>query len=371
MSKPEANLTIDTEVAAARRGIFRDGYDMSFGELASLYERGDLIIAPEYQRLFRWDESKKTRFIESLLLTIPIPPIFVFSDENGRWELVDGLQRVSTILEFMGILRNPEGREVPPFVCDGTQLVPALRGARWEPSSPEADGENVLTPALKNSIRRARVRVEILSQETDPYVKYELFQRLNTGGANLTEQEIRNVIIIALSREVYDRIVAMAADPNFIALTSVGQERINRQYRLELVVRFLVLRNFAYPNGTDVHEYLDQGMVSLCQSEEFDWDAEQASFALTMRRLQGAVPERAFKKGSRWSLAWYEFITLGLSRALDERGDDVTDEFIRARIEAVAELPEAERYSGMGVRGTPRLPGLVIPLAERHFAAQP
>jgi hypothetical protein len=362
-------MSLDTEVAEARRGIFRDGYDMSFGEIASLYERGDLVISPEYQRLFRWDESKKTRFIESLLLTIPIPPIFVFSDEDGRWELVDGLQRVSTILEFMGVLKSPEGAVLPPFVCDGTQLVPALNGARWAPSNPAVDGENVLSPSLQNAIRRARLRIEILSQQTDPYVKYELFQRLNTGGANLTEQEIRNVIIISLNRQVYDHVLAMAQDVDFVALTPVGQERINRQYRLELVVRFLVLRNFQYTNGTDVHEYLDQGIVALCQEEDFDWGAEIASFQTTMHRLQQVAPGIAFKKGARWSLALFEFISLGLSRALDDRGDDITDEFIRGSIARIADLPEADRYSGMGVRGTQRLAGLVIPLAERHFGA--
>ncbi len=118
---------LDLEVSTARKKIFRDGYDMSFGELASMYERGELVIAPEYQRLFRWDDTKKTRFIESLLLNIPIPPIFVFSDKAGRWELVDGLQRVSTVLEFMGLLKDADGKLLPRSSCDGTSLLPA-----WE-----------------------------------------------------------------------------------------------------------------------------------------------------------------------------------------------------------------------------------------------
>ena len=87
-------MTIADEVSVARKRIFRDGYDISFGELVSLYEKNELIVQPEYQRLFRWDQTQKTRFIESLLLNIPIPPVFVFSDQKGRWELVDGLQRV-------------------------------------------------------------------------------------------------------------------------------------------------------------------------------------------------------------------------------------------------------------------------------------
>jgi uncharacterized protein with ParB-like and HNH nuclease domain len=106
-------MSLAEQVSLARKRTFRDGYDISFGELVSLYEKKELIVQPEYQRLFRWQPTQKTRFIESLLLNIPIPPIFVFSDKQGRWELVDGLQRVSTVLEFMGKLRDSEGKLTP------------------------------------------------------------------------------------------------------------------------------------------------------------------------------------------------------------------------------------------------------------------
>ena len=91
-------MSIEDEVTAARKRIYRDGYDMSFGELATLYEKKELIIDPEYQRLFRWDDSKKTRFIESLLLNIPIPPIFVFTQEDNKWDLVSCLANIDYYL---------------------------------------------------------------------------------------------------------------------------------------------------------------------------------------------------------------------------------------------------------------------------------
>src|SRR5262245_59523836 len=94
------------EIAKARREVVTDGYDMSVGEIISMYRDEEFIINPEYQRLFRWKPFQKTRFIESLLLGIPVPPIFVFQQKSGKWELVDGLQRVSTILEFVGELRD-------------------------------------------------------------------------------------------------------------------------------------------------------------------------------------------------------------------------------------------------------------------------
>ncbi len=383
-------MALAAEVTHARKRIFRDGYDISFGELVSLYEKDELVIQPEYQRLFRWDQTQKTRFIESLLLNIPIPPIFVFSDSSGRWELVDGLQRVSTVLEFMGLRRDAEGHLVAPFACDGTALLPSLQGTRWPlpeqgnddeafvlPQGDEsgllvdiADGEQplYLPLPLQLTIRRSRIRVEILGQETDAHAKYELFQRLNSGGTNLSEQELRNCVIVSINKKAFDHIKTMSGDANFLRLAKVGEERAKRQYLLELVVRFIVLRNFPYQQGLDVHEYLDNGMVVIAEDSSFDWVLESHSFALTMQSLMQSVGENAFLKNARFSLAMYEFITLGLSKAIDRAGGGLDDVFVRNKVEEAPNLPAAQKYSGMGVRGTQRLASFVVPLAEAYFA---
>ncbi|SAQ69736.1 DUF262 domain-containing protein [Klebsiella michiganensis] len=82
-------MSLEDEVNESKKQIISDGYDMSVGEIMNLYRDNELIISPDYQRLFRWELSQKTRFIESLLLGIPIPPIFVHQDEDGVWELID------------------------------------------------------------------------------------------------------------------------------------------------------------------------------------------------------------------------------------------------------------------------------------------
>ena len=82
-------MGLEAEIKKARKDIISDGYDMSLGEVINLYNNGVLKINPNFQRLFRWDITRKTRFIESLLLSIPIPPIFVFQDEDGNWELIE------------------------------------------------------------------------------------------------------------------------------------------------------------------------------------------------------------------------------------------------------------------------------------------
>src|SRR6516164_11024265 len=123
-------MDILEEVERAKRRVTTDAYQMSFGEIVNLYQEKDLIINPEFQRLFRWTNYQKSRLIESILLGIPIPPIFVYERTDGKWELVDGLQRVSTVLEFMGVLRDADANEaddpLPPSILSPTNYLPSL-----------------------------------------------------------------------------------------------------------------------------------------------------------------------------------------------------------------------------------------------------
>lgn len=112
----ENNVTLAEEIQVARKKVVTDGYDMSLGEVLNLYRDDELIIDPVFQRLFRWDDERKTRFIESIILGIPIPSIFVSQNENGVWELIDGLQRVSTVLQLTGELRGERAEELGPLI---------------------------------------------------------------------------------------------------------------------------------------------------------------------------------------------------------------------------------------------------------------
>src|SRR5437870_10728564 len=94
-SKGRVEMGLKDEIAQRRAAIHTDGYPMSIGELINLYRDGELDIHPEFQRFFRWSNEQKSRLIESLLLGIPIPSIFVSQRENGVWDVIDGLQRLS------------------------------------------------------------------------------------------------------------------------------------------------------------------------------------------------------------------------------------------------------------------------------------
>jgi len=220
-------MSLEDEIKKARKEIVADGYEMSVGEIISLYKDEDIIIHPDFQRLFRWKEGQKTRFVESLLLGIPIPPIFVFQNEDGVWELIDGLQRLSTIFEFVGIRRLPDGEIDSPSFLEGTKFLPSLSGKYWNPTSDEAD--DGIGRVNQREIKRSRIRVEILKKESDPSAKYELFQRLNTGGSPLSNQEVRNCVAVMLNKKFYEWLKACAVYA--IQLPRRTQPQKNRRIR--------------------------------------------------------------------------------------------------------------------------------------------
>ncbi len=175
------------EIAKAQRLVRTDAYQMSVGEIVTMYDNREIIIDPEFQRLFRWDIGQKSKLIESLLLGIPLPSIFVFEKADGTWELIDGLQRISTILEFMGRLRTPQGNLQPPSILEATKYLPSLHNAVWETSEnvPDvpAQDQKPIGKAEQLSVRRGRLGVEILKRPSDDQTKFDLFQRLNAGGS--------------------------------------------------------------------------------------------------------------------------------------------------------------------------------------------
>ena len=127
------NTQLLNELSNERKTIKTDSYEMSIGEIISLYTDGDIKLNPAYQRLFRWDDEHKTRFIESILIGIPIPQIFVAQKEDGKWDIVDGLQRISTILQLVGVLPDKE-----PLVLMATKYLPSLEGVTWKTMPEEA-----------------------------------------------------------------------------------------------------------------------------------------------------------------------------------------------------------------------------------------
>jgi hypothetical protein len=369
----EGTLSLSEEVQAARKKVVTDGYDMSIGEILNLYRDEELLIDPVFQRLFRWDDERKTRFIESIILGIPIPSIFVSQKDDGVWELVDGLQRISTVLQLAGELKGEVAQTQGPLVLNGTRLLPSLNGKRWKESGPNAgDG---LGTALQIEIKRARIRVEILKSESDATAKFELFQRLNTGGVGLSEQEVRNSMAVSINRPFYDWMIELSEDANFISTTQQTETALKSQAGVELVLRFHAFRCVPYQNGLDVHEYLDQALLEMASDGDFDRDVRGEEFKLTFQYINGALGKDAFKRwngntfGGKFLMSVFEVISkgvadnLGAMRALSEHERNI---FILETAKNIWQNQTFSQSSGAGVRGTTRLTRL-LPLATEVF----
>lgn len=108
-------MALQDEISQKSAEVKSESYSMSIGELSNLYKDKEMDIHPEFQRFYRWSDTQKTKLIESILLGIPIPPIFVAQRQDGIWDVVDGLQRLSTIFQFMGILIDEKDEKVAPL----------------------------------------------------------------------------------------------------------------------------------------------------------------------------------------------------------------------------------------------------------------
>jgi uncharacterized protein with ParB-like and HNH nuclease domain len=182
---------------------------------------------------------KKSRLIESILLGIPIPPIFVAQRPDGVWDVVDGVQRLSTIYQFVGVLKDEEGQLLEPLTLESTKYLPSQVGRRW---ADDAQPDQSLTSAQRLLIKRAKIDVSIILKESDESAKYELFQRLNTGGSQLSDQEVRNSILVMLNKDFYRWIKELANEESFVNCVGLSERAVVEQYDMELVLRFLTLR---------------------------------------------------------------------------------------------------------------------------------
>ena len=354
------------EIREARKTIVTDGYEMSIGEIINLYKDKELEIDPEFQRLFRWTGEQKTRFIESAILGIPIPPIFVFQNDNGIWELIDGLQRVSTILQLTGDLTGKRAQAMGPLILNGTRFLPSLDGKRWQKSS--AMDVDSIGRTLQIEIKRTRIRVEILRAGSDVSAKFELFQRLNTGGAILTPQEVRNCIAVSLNERFHQWLIERSDEHDFRRTTCQTDNALKSQVGVELALRFFAFRNVPYKAGMDIHEYLDDALLQMATGKQCDTREETEVFTNTFRLLRDALDDKAFKRWNgtdfvgKFLMSIYEIMAIGVSRnlakiqALDQ---EQRKEHIRKVATSLSENPTFRKYSGPGVRGTTRLSQLL------------
>ncbi|MET9051497.1 DUF262 domain-containing protein [Streptomyces bacillaris] len=217
----EAQVELRERWEHHQKDLLTHAMDFNVQTLVSLVEDGNLDLFPDFERRDRWDIRRKSSLIESFLLNIPVPPVFLNEDDYGRYSIIDGKQRITALVQFLnneyplsrlGILKQAEGKKFSD-----------------------------LDPSMQRALSiRGSIRAIILNRLSDPSMKYEVFSRLNTGGVPLNAQELRN----AVHPGPFNRLtVDLSEDPNFQDLIGGGPgTAIWREMRdVELVLRYFTL----------------------------------------------------------------------------------------------------------------------------------
>lgn len=367
-------MSLEEQIAERSREIKTDGYAMSIGEVLSLYRDGDLEIHPEFQRIFRWTDEQKSRLIESILLGIPIPPIFVSQRADGIWDVIDGVQRLSTVLEFIGVYKDEFGSLLPPSQLTTTEYLPSLEGFTWEVGT---DPDYVFSEALRRDFKRAKFEFRIIRKESDTNAKYDLFQRLNSG-AQLSAQEARNCLLVMMNVSLFTKVSSLAADPDFAICVPLSDRQEDAAYRQELVLRFYAQADFSGSNiqlNQEYGDYITSWMRKAAEAEAAGTLAVDPSlFERTFRALRNALDDGVFRRWDStrgihlgpFSIASYEFITSGLAANIDRWEQD--PDGLGERVRAIWAAPQFRDNSGTGVSPRRRVPRLVN--EARSFFAQ-
>ncbi len=273
-------MSLQDEINKNSKLVHTESYSMSIGELANLYKENELDIHPQFQRVFRWNNYQKSKLIESIMLNIPIPSIFVSQRDDGVWDVIDGVQRLSTFFQFMGILdaEDNKGEKLKPLVLEETKYFKSFKDMMWEDSP---TGNN-FTVEQRIFFKRAKISINIIKQNSASDAKYELFQRLNTGGVELSSQEVRNCIIIMENNDFFDKLCNLATNENFTEYISIPEKQILQKYDLELILRFLIAINIKDTKNIsttkDITEFLNEKTLDLCKLKDEEFKRLESAF---------------------------------------------------------------------------------------------
>ncbi len=290
-------------------------YDMEW--ITHKIQTGDIVIDPEYQRLFQWTETQESRFIESLILNLPIPPIYLVEEEDGKRILLDGLQRICTYLHFIGempngfealkeklsMIRNAPDEEsfyeddndedvceseetrgeqdlsVEPLRLIGCDIIDSLNGKNF------TDLELGIQRKLKQK------PIDIYSYtSSNTWIQYQMFTRMNAGGSPLSPQQIRNAKIRIINKDFINVINQIVKEKYFLSLAKrfFGKAVIkNRKMELqEIVLKIFAFANYDENYQKNIGEFLDEYLEKVSKKEiPFDVNKQTSCFENTCKLL--------------------------------------------------------------------------------------
>lgn len=345
-----SGVTLDDEIDSRVGEVRFEALDISFGELSSLHQNDEIIIDPEYQRLFRWTNDQRSRLIESVLLGLPLPQIFLVENQDGILELIDGLQRVSSVLQFL----DHRLLKLEPLNLSGCDVITSLNGLEFDD----------LSLSLRLRLKRSPIRAVIIKKQSKGFLKYEMFKRLNTGGSALSAQEVRNCSLRMVDggSRFYSWLQTLAGKNDFAqSIAALSDSDREQKADEELIVRYLALKNYRDGFKGSVRDWLDNylekivlGILALDIDNELREFEAVFAFINETFAADGFVKYRHGRPIGALAPAFFEAVTMGVLNNISDL-DSLDKTRVRQNVAAVLESNDFKSQTGPGANSRPKL----------------
>ncbi|MBI4284663.1 MAG: DUF262 domain-containing protein [Chloroflexi bacterium] len=286
---------------------------ISLEELWERYKKGNLVLEPDFQRHYVWDDNRASRYVESLLLGLPTPPIFIAEETGGEWTVIDGHQRLGTIFRFMKpLLKGPS--EVAHVNIPFASLSPLIL-KNLEVMSAELNGHDIqgLSPDGRERLWKTQLSIVLLPKTAHSKMKYVMFARLNLGSMSLNNQELRN----CLYRGKYNDFIAKLSEAQqFLKLWGKNFPDKRMRHR-ELVLRFFAFlhmrENYEPPYRTFLNRELEENQT-ITQERLSHYHSQ---FDAAIKWVDNILVKEAFRQfrigdeinhSGRWVAKRYELV---------------------------------------------------------------
>lgn len=286
----EMKSAADLQLKELQKQIEYDTKDLPVELLVNKFEKGEFFV-PGYQRQFIWKPKNKDMFIESVLLGLPIPFMFFGDCEDGRMEVIDGAQRMQTLVQFV------ENK----LRLSNLEKLTTLKGFSFKD----------LSETQQRKFLNKYLRVIILDEDTTADVRQDLFNRINTRGEKANDSEIRRG---SYTGRLSDFIEECSQNEKFIKLCPIPEKKAKRYERYELILRFFAYVNDYMSFVHDVNKFLDKFLIE--NMESFDENQYRADFENMLDFVERNFPNGFAKTASSGTTPRVRFEAIAVGTAL-------------------------------------------------------
>lgn len=266
-------------IAPEDNRIHTSSGDLEIESLHNKKNRGKLVLQPDFQRQYVWDAAKASKLIESAILHIPLPIVYLSEEKDGKEYVIDGQQRLTSFFSFIdGVF--PDGKV---FKLTGLNVHSELNGKRFSDLSDD----------LQDRVRYYKIRAITFQKDSSEDLKFEIFERLNTGSVQLNDQELRNCLYRG---NFNDALKEMAADPDFMFICGLKSQD-KRMKDKELVLRFCAFYHKTYLNyKAPMRKFLNSEAQEKRDISEKEVTELKAAFKNACQIIRSAFGNNAFRR---------------------------------------------------------------------------